>query len=660
MRALDVKAIASHFGGEVSGNQAHIPTPNHSKRDRGTSILLKADAPDGLLVNCHNGTTADALVVKDQLREAGFLPKLGNRDTVQPMFKASGKSERPSTGTRWREVAAYEYDDGAGSILYRTKRLENGTDKRFTAECRDGDRWTNGLGDIGRVPYRLGELRAAVAASSLVYFVEGERKADKLVGMGFAASAIPFGCKGWREDYAEHFRGARVCIMPDNDDVGREFAAKVYTALEGVGAWPFVLELPGLPPKGDVVDWTGSAADLDALTKEAFNAPEPDWLKPRSVSVIEASPYQWRSPDSLPRRPWIYGRQLLRGSVFVVIAPGATGKSALMTGTALSLCTGRPLLGQEVWGGAKRVWLWNLEDSLNDLAFSIQGAALHWGLTEADIGGRLFVDSGLNGSQLKLAMAGRDGAAINRAVSEQLVEELKRRKVDVLVIDPFISSHGLQDENDNAAIDLVAKEWARIATAAACAIVLVHHSKKLGGAEVTVEASRGASALTDAARGGLALNTMTKVEADGFGIAPEDRRRFFRADDAKPNRAPAGSGQWFELVSSYLGNGVDGGDSVGVATPWNAPDPFADLTTQDLRNVQARLAGGDWRENVQAKDWAGKAVAEVLGIDVSEKPGKKRVQKLIREWVKNGVLVEEWRPDKNGDRRNFIIVGDRA
>src|SRR3546814_8066082 len=38
-------------------------------------------------------------------------------------------------------------------------------------------------------------------------------------------------------------------------------------------------------------------------------------------------------------------------------------------------------------------------------------------------------------------------------------------------------------------------------------------------------------------------------------IAPDKRRQFFRADDAKPNRAPAGSGDWYEMVSSFLGNG---------------------------------------------------------------------------------------------------------
>src|SRR3546814_13653426 len=123
-------------------------------------------------------------------------------------------------------------------------------------------------------------------------------------------------------------------------------------------------------------------------------------------------------------------------------------------------------------------------------------------------------------------------------------------------------------------MDMVAKQGGRIAKAANCSVVLVHHSKKLNGADVTMESSRGASSLGDAARGGLALNTMKPEEACIFGIAPDKRRQFFRADDAKPNRAPAGSGDWYEMVSSFLGNGTNGGDSVGVATPWAPPAPF--------------------------------------------------------------------------------------
>lgn len=34
---------------------------------------------------------------------------------------------------------------------------------------------------------------------------------------------------------------------------------------------------------------------------------------------VAATPYVWREPEQLPRRPWIYGRWLLRGTVACVV-----------------------------------------------------------------------------------------------------------------------------------------------------------------------------------------------------------------------------------------------------------------------------------------------------------------------------------------------------
>lgn len=72
--APNLRAIAAHYGGEVTGRECLIPTPGHSRRDRGTAIRLAPGAPDGLLVTCFNGGQAEALAVKDMLRRDGFLP----------------------------------------------------------------------------------------------------------------------------------------------------------------------------------------------------------------------------------------------------------------------------------------------------------------------------------------------------------------------------------------------------------------------------------------------------------------------------------------------------------------------------------------------------------------------------------------------------------
>lgn len=652
--------IVRHYSGDWSASRrsGNIPGEGHSRHDRSVTVTDKPGAPDGVLVHCHNGS--DALAEKDRFRRDGLLAPFEPKSNGSSFMNGGAWKPKPANAEPAAEhavklaagqriVATFEYRTPE-ALLYRKHRREpgpNGRDKDFVYDHPIGSGgWKAGQGSAA-IPYRLCDLVAA-NRTTLLFMAEGERKADKLSSWGLLATSL----KDWRAEFAEHVTGRKVIILPDNDEPGETQAKKAAELISEAGGTPILVRLPGLEPGEDIMEWKGSADDLGALATKAL-----DELGPK---VITATPYSWRDPETLPRRPWIYGRQLLRGSVFVLIAPGATGKSGLMAGAAMALCTGKPLLGHEVWGGAKRVWIWNLEDSLADLAFSIQAAALHWGISEVDLDGRLFVDSGLDGATLKLARVTRDGPQINAEVSAQIVAEIKHRRIDVLIVDPFISSHGLNDENDNAAIDMVAKEWARIATAAGCAVILVHHSKKLGGGEVNAESARGASSLVDAARGGLALNTMTQAEAEGFGIAADQRRRFFRAEDAKPNRAPPGGGQWHEMVSVYLGNGVDGGDSVGVATPWKAPDPFDEVAGHHLGLVQGKIADGIWRHNPQAADWAGKAVAEVLGFDIDLKADKRKAKAILETWIRNDVLRVQSRPDKNGDMRPFVIVGKPA
>jgi hypothetical protein len=309
------------------------------------------------------------------------------------------------------------------------------------------------------------------------------------------------------------------------------------------------------------------------------------------------------------------------------------------------------------------VWLWNLEDSMDELTRSISAACLHWRVSEQDLGGRLFVDSGLDGAELKIAIEDRDGFRIARPVVDALTAELQARKIDVLIVDPFVSSHGCS-ENDNGAIDAIAKQWARIGVQANCSIVLVHHTGKLAGGEATAEKARGASALTGCARSVIALNKMTPQEGVGFGIEGNEHRSFFRAYDDKNNRAPpAEKSDWFRLISVHLGNGPDGefGDSLPVAVPWSPPDAFDGVRLEHLLQVQAMVGRGDYRKDPQAADWVGNVVAEVLGVDAESETGKARLKKLIAKWVQNGVLVAEQRQDPATRKmRAFVAVGRPA
>ena len=66
------------------------------------------------------------------------------------------------------------------------------------------------------------------------------------------------------------------------------------------------------------------------------------------------------------------------------------------------------------------------------------------------------------------------------------------------------------------------------------------------------------------------------------------------------------------------------------------------MTVTDLRAVQAEVRKGRWRENSQAKDWVGIAVAKVLKLDPKDKTAKAKIQI----------------PDEDLDRKGNVRRGD--
>lgn len=371
---------------------------------------------------------------------------------------------------------------------------------------------------------------------------------------------------------------------------------------------------------------------------------------------ICASPYIWRDPTTIPERQWLYGRTLLRGSLSMLVAPGSSGKTALLAGMALSLVSGRDLLGERVWDGPSRVWLWNLEDSMDEMSRLLQAGAKHWGLKPADLDGRLFLDCAMSGNGLILA---DDDVGVRVPVTEALADEMLARKIDVLMLDPLVSAHRAS-ENDNGKMDELAKALSMIAETTQSAILAAHHTAKLKGTEANAEAARGASALVNAARSVPSINKMTTEEGNRYGVVGDARRRYFRVYDDKGNRAPpADVSAWYHLHSVALCNGPvgDDGDSLPVVVRWFPPDAFDGLSVAHLRLVQEAVSDGEWRESIQSPQWVGNAIADALSLDLDTPTDKARVKLLLKGWLKSGALRTERRKDRNSDDRVFVVAG---
>ena len=172
-----------------------------------------------------------------------------------------------------------------------------------------------------------------------------------------------------------------------------------------------------------------------------------------------------------------------------------------------------------------------------------------------------------------------------------------------------------------------------------------------------MEDGRGAVALLNAVRSARVLNTMTADEATKAGVA--GHRSYFKLVNGKQNLAPPpDKADWCHLQSVEIGNGqpndpFDDGDKVGVVTAWQWPDPLDGVTGRDFDKAAAAIRAGEWRKNVQAKDWVGYAVAKALGLDLGDKADKAKVVGLIKVWLDRGSLVEVEGQDDQHQKPGF-------
>lgn len=367
--------------------------------------------------------------------------------------------------------------------------------------------------------------------------------------------------------------------------------------------------------------------------------------------LVKATPFAWRPTADIPKRQWLYGKHLLRKFVSLDVAAGGVGKSSLKIGEALAMATGRDFYNKGLPEGPLTVWMWNLEDPHDEIERRLHATAQRFNVGPDELADRLYVDSGRD-QPLVIATEGPDGAMIVRPVVDALIAEMIARKIDVLQVDPFISSHAVS-ENDNNAIDVVAKEWNIVAERTGAAINLVHHVRKQNGDAATADSARGASALIGKARSVLVYNRMTEDEALKLNIPADERRFYFRVDNDKANLAPPESGDWYRMNNVDLANG----DAVGVACAWTPPDAFDGVSVRHLYQVQRGVSEGNWRENIQTKDaWVGNVVARVLDLDIDDPHARKRILMLLSTWIKEGALEVVEQDDEKRRPRKFVVV----
>jgi hypothetical protein len=237
-----------------SGWEAHCPA--HDDKHRSLSV---GEGRDGrVLIKCHagDGCSIETICAALGLETRDLFADTERRKTVGP-----GKI-----------IAAYDYTDRSGQLLFQVVRTEL---RNFWQRRPDGNGgWINNLDGVERVLYRLPQVWEAAITGQSVIVVEGEKDADRLAAAGWCATTNPQGAGKWSSSYSKELKGLNVAVIADNDDTGRAHAQQVAAMLHGTAKTVRVVELAGLPEHGDVSDWFANGGSVDDL-KDVINKTEP-------------------------------------------------------------------------------------------------------------------------------------------------------------------------------------------------------------------------------------------------------------------------------------------------------------------------------------------------------------------------------------------------
>lgn len=303
-------------GGPNSNGEYTAICPAHD--DKQASLTIKA-GDNGVLLHCHAKCSFDAICASigvkteemtwDDVREARKRAWRegkgggGKKAAAAPKPKAPTPTSAPAkedTLTRYDSFQAafghlgkiekvYPYCEADGKLRFWAVRIRLKDGGKTFRQCRPADPEQGDFPIVCSVPeqmragliYRLGEVKAAMAAGETIYLVEGEKDADTLWRLGRAATTNPGGANKWTKADSDNLRDADVVLIPDNDNPGEKDVEQKARLLQGVARRVRVARLkegyPELKDKGDFTDLVEAVGDeaaleiLDRLAESLYN-----------------------------------------------------------------------------------------------------------------------------------------------------------------------------------------------------------------------------------------------------------------------------------------------------------------------------------------------------------------------------------------------------
>lgn len=284
--------------------------------DSNPSLHITEESSGKILLHCFKKCGVPSICHAWGLTKYELFP-----DTDQPTKRTKGR-----VTTKGKQVAEYIYQSEDGTDVIKAVRYEQpGGGKSFSQFRSDGrGGWIPGVKGIEPVLYRLPELITA-PMDRVVFVVEGEKKVEALRKWGLIATCNVGGAGKWRDSYSDALRGREVVILPDNDPVdaksgacpGRDHAESVGYSLIGKAKSIKVVTIPGLPSKGDIVDFQDAGGTLEQLWELLETTPpRTDFKAPAKANSNADKPKVFCSLDELSTNNAVIGHLAKVPTVF--------------------------------------------------------------------------------------------------------------------------------------------------------------------------------------------------------------------------------------------------------------------------------------------------------------------------------------------------------
>ncbi len=440
-----------------SGKQHMVKCPAHD--DRRASLSVSTGDDGKIILKCFANCTIKEITAAMGLREAD-------------LFTGNGK-EKPKPESRvLTTVCRYDYVDADGKLIYQVTRKSN---KSFTQRQPDGkDGWLFHIQGVTPLPYHLPQLLAGIAAKKTVFVVEGEKDVETCESLGLVATCNSGGAGKWTIDHTKYCKDAKVVILPDNDKAGKKHAHDIAEALINIAQSVRIVNLPGLPIKGDISDWVKlghTTAELIECVKQTPILKTIDELVEQPEELddnpeLQTVSYTDLLTGELQPIDWVVDKLIPHEGITILGGDAGVGKSWVVHHLAITIAAGLPFLGQFPTTYC-RVTIFDAESGISLIKRRVKklwkGMSDHHAMPHP-------LDVDVTTAAFRLD---------DKAHEQWFIDKIRADGIGLVIVDPLI--HSLPqgaNENDSTAMAHFFERVRRIQAATGACFIFVHHSRK--------------------------------------------------------------------------------------------------------------------------------------------------------------------------------------